>query len=137
MPLQVTLEPDEKSIGDFLYLSSLTIAASEHATQVLSPLIVGSAEVLPLQCEAAQFYAINVIEVVDCLDHSQSEVVWFKDGSLAGIKRHIFKPRCLERKHIFKIPERKRSFVFVSDAFKQLIEDHQLTGLVFEKVWEG
>ncbi len=82
------------------------------------------------------FWAVNVLEVLDCLDHSLSEFEYLASGNLKHITRYVFKPNCIENKPIFKIPERKGKQIFVSDEFKALVENNGLKGLTFKKVWE-
>ena len=52
-----------------------------------------------------------------------------------GIKRHKFKPDCVGDVPIFKLPGNPGTRPYVNDKFKQLIEDYNLTGLEFRKVW--
>jgi len=109
------------------------------ARQCLEPLVGDCVELLPLECEetgGSPLWAVNVIRVVDCLDHSQSKINYFRSGNIAGIARYVFKPGCLEGQHLFRMPEHNYGWVIASDTFKNRVEGCGLTGLVFELAWE-
>ena len=42
--------------------------------------LLGSVEVLPLDCEEGTFFAINVTKVIDCIDYEKSSYKTFRDG---------------------------------------------------------
>lgn len=110
----------------------------ERAAQVLDTLLADQAELLPLQHPDKTLYAINVIRVVDALDHERSEIEWLAGRPLAKkIHKYVFKPQALEGCTIFKIPERKSLRVFVTDAFKEAVEANKLKGFSFELLWDS
>jgi len=47
-----------------------------------------------------------------------------------------FLPECYGEKPIFKIPEWVLSDVFVTDAFKDIVEQNELKGLIFKEIPE-
>ena len=96
-----------------------------------------SVEFLPAFYQHITLYALNVVEVIDCLDHQKSEFEYFPDGGIRRIKKYQLKSDLLHNKHIFKIPERIMGTTYVSDDFKNLIEQNGLSGLIFNKIWEG
>lgn len=108
------------------------------ARQCLEPLVGDCVEMLPLECGetgGSPLWAVNVIRVVDCLDHKQSEFTYFKSGSIKGIRRYVFKPGCLEGQHLFRMPEHNYGWVIASDTFKNRVKSCGLTGLEFELAW--
>ena len=138
-PIPVRLFEEEgeepKPLGDFPSLfAGVPPVFSKKALDVLTPLIGDSIEALPLAGVGDDFCVINV-EVVDCLDQQRSKYERFESsGRIAYITRYVFRENCLENKHIFRIPELPLSAVFVSDAFKALVEVNDLQGLIFERV---
>ncbi|MCY4073054.1 MAG: hypothetical protein OXG60_17305 [Chloroflexi bacterium] len=85
-----------------------------------------------------QYYVINVLTTLDCLDFDQSEFTYFEStGGIRSIRKRVFKPDCIGDTPIFKLPILNRVTTYVTDSFKQLVEDNNLTGLEFRKVWEG
>jgi len=122
--------------GDFPGLpGGIPPVFSERALKILSPIILDDIEALPLNNSTAQLYAINVLTVSDCLDQSRSQMQLFNDNRVMVIERYAFKENCLQDKHIFKIPEQLGNLVYVSGAFKTLIEENGLTGLEFKKIY--
>lgn len=132
VPVAVKIERKEQS-GDFPSLpGGIPPVFRQQALDILYPLIADSIEVLPLICETEKLYAINVLEVVDCLDHSRSRFKRFSDGGIMRVEEYVFREGCIE-KDIFRIPE-VDIFIFVSDTFKMLVEDNELEGLIFRQI---
>lgn len=137
-PLTVRIEEHNAlPLPDFPYLGAKVLAASDRAAEILRLTLQDTVEFLELIHEEKQFYAINVLTVLNCLDKARSEFERFQYGGIKRIKRHQFRAACVEGHRIFKIPETNCAAIYVNDEVKQLIEDAQLTGLEFYKVWEG
>lgn len=119
--------------GDFPSFFAIGVIFSEKALQVLSPLIQNSIQVIPLQCEEGRFDLIHVSDVVDCLDLERSVVDYILGGDLIShVEHYEFKDlELLEGKGIFTI-QGLRASTFVTDAFKALVEEHDLRGLLWE-----
>ncbi len=119
-------------------LSSHIPVFDEEAIDILSDLLDGHAEILPLDCQDGEFYAINITKVLDCIDYDKSEYKMFRDGKrIMRFKKYEFKEEMVKGKHIFKIVDEPLRRPFVSDEFRQRIIDNQLTGFVFELVWDS
>jgi len=130
-PIPVKFKKGQRR-GDFPFLLTSIPVFSERALQVLKPLVANKVEVLPLECQEELLYAINVLDVVDCLDHSRS-----KFGFISGyrtIKQYAFKKGSIGGHHLFKLDETPQNDVLVSNRFKSLVEQNGLLGLTFEPV---
>jgi hypothetical protein len=125
---------ETKPLGDFpSVFAGVPPVFSKRSLKVLDPLIGDSIEALPLVGVGDDFSVINV-KVIDCLDHQRSRYVRFENSErIMYIEHYAFKESRLENKHIFRIPEVILSAVFVSDAFKALVEENDLQGLIFER----
>jgi hypothetical protein len=83
--------------------------------------------------------AIRVVEKLDCIDRDQTKLIYRPDGSLNIIRPFenlVIRSSAVVDKHIFCIdvyPYR----LFVSNEFKLLVEKHNLTGIIFNKVTES
>jgi hypothetical protein len=138
---------------DFPSLHGYVPVFTTRAWGVLQPLIGHSVEALPLVCDTrivvpkrgdkmrvpagpfGPFYAINVLNFVDCLDYDHSEIVWFSHGVVMLVESYAFKnPGLLRGKHIFRLPETRALEVLVSDEFKNTVEKNNLVGLEFPKL---
>lgn len=124
----VLWEPGDVKRGDFPCIGGAVPVFTERAVKTLRPLIGDSVEILPLVCDEDDLYIINVIDVVDCLDRERSKLKFFSSGAVMRVEHYVFVEEALRGKHIFKIPERPVA-VFVSDAFKFVVEGEGLEGL--------
>ena len=131
------------SIANFPnWSSAVGLVCDTEAKEVIRELIEDHVEFLPLAYYAgfekkasdSKYSAINVLKILDCLDSKKTE---FGRWPLKTIKKYVFKPHCIGETPIFKLPIHNRVTTYVTDEFKQLVEDHHLTGLEFHKVWEG
>ncbi|MCG8402552.1 MAG: hypothetical protein MJA84_13340, partial [Firmicutes bacterium] len=52
-------------------LSSHIPVFDDRSVEVVKELLNGHAEILPLACSDGEFYAINVTEVLDCIDYEK------------------------------------------------------------------
>ena len=112
---------------------------SRRALEVLRPLIKDSIEELEFQFEEAEYYGINVTAVLDVIDYSKSEYRTYSDGKrIMVFEKYVFK-QCDELKehNIFKIVDEPRRKAFVSDKFKQMVEENNLSGFKFKLVWDS
>ena len=57
------------------------------------------------------------------------------DHAILAIYKYAFKEEAIKDKHLFKCPEMKDLEVYVSAAFKRLVEDNQLVGLAFRPIY--
>ncbi|MCG8351306.1 MAG: hypothetical protein MI924_26335 [Chloroflexales bacterium] len=133
-PIEVAFLPDDQRLpGDFSSAGG-AIIANQRALDLLHPLVAGCVEVLPLICKTATLYAMNVIKVIDCLDHAQSRFVYFSDGGIMRVEQYVFKVGCIGDTHLFKIPEQIRHRVYGSDTFKATVERNHLQGMLFSQI---
>ncbi len=119
-------------------LSSHIPVFDKKTVEILADLLNNHAEILPLDCQDGEFYAINITKVLDCIDYEKSEYKMFRDGKrIMRFKSYVFKKEVVKDKHIFKIIDEPLRKPFVSDEFRQRIIEHQLTGFDFRLVWDS
>jgi Immunity protein family (Imm11) len=105
---------------------------------VVKDLIKDSAEALPLLCDEGEFYAINVIEVLDCINYDKAQFKTFRDGKrIMRFIKYEFTKNVVNGKHIFKIVDEPLRRPFVSNEFRQRVIDCNLKGFKFELVWDS
>jgi hypothetical protein len=108
------------------------------ALDAVKDLIKDGAETLPLLCTEGEFYAINVIEVLDCINYNKAKFKTFRDGKrIMRFIEYEFIKNVVNRKHIFKIIDEPLRRPFVSDEFRQRVIDYNLKGFKFELVWDS
>jgi hypothetical protein len=123
--------------GDFPSLIGGVPVFSLRAWEVLRPLIDNTVEALPLETDGGSYYMIHVLDHIDALDYARAEVTRFSEGDVMWVDSYAFKPGLLKGKHMFKLPESARSLVYVSEAFKTLVEKAGLEGLNLEYLAEA
>lgn len=119
-------------------LSSHVPVFDKVAVNTMKSLISKSVEILPLLCEDGEFFAINVINVIDCIDYDNSSYEMYDHGKrIMCFNKYAFIEEKVKGKHIFKIIDEPRRSPFVSDEFKKLVEESNLTGFKFVLVWDS
>jgi len=109
-----------RPVRDFVSWSDPIV--SERAKNCLEPVIGPFVEFLPFaSIKGKSFYAVNVLEVIDCLNRRASEPC---------VGKFVFNEKKLRPVPIFKVP--KVTHIFVSDVFAQIVVDHKLTGAGFD-----
>src|SRR5438045_3641668 len=75
-PIRVNVDATAGGAGDFPSLQEGAVPVfSERALDALGPLIQGRIEALPIVHPNGQYFLINVLDIVDCLDESRSGIV--------------------------------------------------------------
>lgn len=131
-PLAVNVDRTKKRSSDFPSLYGPIPVFSERAVGALAPLLGDFVEPLPLQCSSkTPYFAMNVLSVVDALDRKKSEIEYDSDGDVTFVRRYSLIKKRIGKLNIFKLPETKALEVFVSEAFRECVEEEGLTGLKF------
>lgn len=140
-PVPMRRQPAERrkfrgQLSDFSEFGGLGLGFSERALEVLTPLVGDVIEALPLDCPDCKekFYAINVLDLADCLDEARSDVSYFNAGDIMWINHYAFKPGSTEGHHLFKVKQMPIGEVLVSPEFKQRVEESGLVGALFREV---
>jgi hypothetical protein len=108
------------------------------ALDQVSDLILDGAEVLPMLSLDGEFYAINVTDVLDCIDYDKSVFKKFSDGKrIMRFIKYEFIADIVRGKHIFKIVDEPLRRPFVSDEFRKRVINNNLLGFKFKLVWES
>lgn len=112
-------------------LSMRVPAVTYHAWEVLKPYIRHEVEALPLDCKDEPIFALNVINLADCLDVSRSQLEFFNDSSIMEVKEYAFREHCIDDFYLFVIKELPLSGLLVTDRFRKIVEENGLVGLNF------
>ena len=75
---------------------------------------------------------------MDAIDYEKSVYKTFRDGKrILAFKKYAFIPEVVMNTPIFKISDEKTRYAFVSDEFKQIVENNNLKGFKFVLVWDS
>src|SRR4030095_1391831 len=107
---------------------------SARAVAILGDVLTKNGELLPLNCIDGDYFAYNVLNLVSALDQEKSDIVRFPTGRIMTVRKYALNEDKLAGQMIFKIPEIVLLSVFVTDRFKNKIEDAGLTGFCFIEI---
>lgn len=81
---------------------------------------------------------INIITVLNCIDYEHAKYKMFSDQKrIMRFETYSFFEDKINQTHIFKIIDEPVRKPFVSDTFKNAVEEAGLTGFRFELVWDS
>jgi hypothetical protein len=141
--------PDIKS--DLPYVSGLAIQLifNRRAIEVLSDLLEGNGELLPLICDEGEYWLFNITRFIDALDSERTEFKleseldpdWVQIGDepeVMLISKYEFHVDQIRDLTIFKIPSKYRNRMpLVTDKFVQRVNEAGLVGFGFELLWSS
>lgn len=122
---------------DIIYWPPLLFASSARAIELLDDLIPATSQIIPLACKGREdIRYVNLTEVHDVLDMKRSKADWISKGFASSVSRYVFRlPQRFDR-HFFILPNTYLRF-YVTDHFKQRVEESGLKGFKFEEVWSS
>ena len=135
----VRLEPEKKlplsnAPGFFSHIPVI----DKRSKDILENYISDFVEILPLINDERDFWAINITNVLDCVDYGKSIYKMFPDGKrILRFKKYSFIEKKLIGENIFKIKDELLAAPFVSDEFKNIVDFNNLTGFKFRLVWDS
>lgn len=122
--------------GDFPYLSSHVPVASPRAWEMLRPHIEQAVQALPLDVQGEEYQALNVLDVLDCLDPERSELR-VSDGEVVGVRRWALREDVVEGHDIFKARNAELQVALASEQFRGWVEEAGLKGARLDPVSEA
>lgn len=125
----------DKPIGDVSSISTSSYIINEKAYKVLYPYLKEHSQIFQLKNENKIFYVINVTDIIDCLDYEKSEVKYFSSSNrVMDIEKYAFHSGKLKKATIFKIPEFPKGISYVTEEFKKVVEENNITGFKFKEL---
>lgn len=110
----------------------------KKAVDILNKYLKHTAEILPVYSKDGEFYIINIINVLDCIDYKKSKYRMFPNSDRIMIfQSYAFIEERLRGTDIFKIKDEPRRSAFVTDNFKNCVLENELSGFKFQLVWSG
>ena len=121
------LHGGKRKLGDYIDdLRGGAIILENAAIEKLKP-VMSNIEILPLKCSFGDYWAINVIDVLECIDYEKSEFILLSDDLIEGRPRimhftkYVFNKERIEEYNVFKIVDEPKSAIFVSDIFVESV----------------
>ena len=126
-----------KETGDVLPVDISAVVVNERCFNIIKPYIQDAVQVLSAKSKKQKLFALNVTAVRDCLDYDNSKLKHFSSsGRIMRIEKYAFRRKILSNAFIFKIPEEVHTHPYVTDDFKNLIEQNGIKGFKFVLVWQ-
>ncbi len=125
----------EKPIGDVSSISTSSYIINEKAYNVLYPYLKEHSQIFRLKNKNKIFYVINVTDIIDCLDYEKSELKRFpSSGRVMRVTKYVFRTKKLKNATIFKLPEFPKGISYVTEQFKKVVEENNITGFKFKEL---
>jgi len=129
--LMVRGEP--KRYSDFFLVDdSAVVAISQKAAEGFRKVLDKKVELLPIETDMGKYYAINVINFIDCLNKPDSIYTATNSGVIVNYAQLEFDETRLDGNAIFKIPELPY-ITLITDDIRTLCARESLRGLMFDK----
>lgn len=137
-------------VSDFIAVDCLTINTgtdgfliSEHARQVLAPLLTKVGEFWRVWVLDQPYWWLNCMALIEALDRKKTDADWSEVsgewGSFSWIsttRRLAFRASQLRQAPpLFRIPEYPQGILFAREALERAIRYHGLIGFRFDPVW--
>lgn len=142
-PLEVEyIERSFKSKYDCSGFNQGAFIFNQKTVKALQPVLEGKVEVLPLVHIGTptpdHIFAINVVNLLDCLDYEKAKVKIDKEYNVVTkVLQYAFQIEMVIDESIFKMPQHRGTRIFVTEKFVQAVQENQITGLDFEEVWDS
>lgn len=138
-PMYLTSEGgDCQADFSLINISINLLLFSSRAWLILEPFIGNDAETLPVFSDCDEkLVLINFLATawVDCLDKENSKINYSDlDGRPVSVKKYVFRKEMIQDRLLFRIPETAHFQTFVTEKFKNLVEQEKLTGLALLRV---
>jgi hypothetical protein len=120
--------------ADFPWLGSHVLILRDRAVETVGSILDDYGELLPLDCEQANLWLLNVCRIVDALDEEESDLIRFSTGRIMKIQKAVFRDKLLSDAHIFKLPQMVRGSIYLTEDVAQQIQQARLQGIGFRVV---
>ncbi|WP_366346932.1 DUF1629 domain-containing protein [Paenibacillus amylolyticus] len=101
-------------------------------------ILTNEVEFLPITNDNMELFMLNVTNILDCVDYNRSGIDRFKDGSWFRFNKLVFDATKIpDGTCMFKIKETAGVQVFVTEKFKEWIEEHKFKGLNFSVIYDS
>jgi hypothetical protein len=142
-PVDMYVFNPKKKKGNFYSLGGVgALVFDEQTLEIMRTVFEMSGEILPLNLDGSEIYALNVLECVNALDQKNTKWEYYDNGEKRKILNHFFHRSRITESSIFKIPETSKTQVLTyseikdpMDEFFSLYMKYNLRGLQFEEIY--
>jgi hypothetical protein len=87
-----------------------------------------------------RYFLLHFLKYLNAIDYEKAELIKLRSGAITGVEKYAFKPSIIKDEHLFKVTLGDRHYttaVFVTEEFKQMLENSNLKGFEFIEVWDS
>jgi len=113
---------------------------SEKAKICLESHLKDCVEFIPLKYGCANYYLLNVIQIVDAIDYDKAVLRKLDTGLVVGIEKYSFIENEMKNVCMFKVLLGEKIYnseTYISSELKEKIEGCDLVGFKFSEVWDS
>jgi hypothetical protein len=121
--------------ADVPWLGSGLLAMTDRAAALLGPLLTEDGVLLPAESDEGTRWIFHATRVIDALDEAHSLVEWLPSGKALRVTYPIFFPDRIAHAVVFRIPQFRRSPLYMTAGLVERITNAGLRGTRFEQVW--
>jgi hypothetical protein len=135
-PIVLQRDREFLQVGDFPTLIDYFALPlfSTRAWSSLEDLVNGWCEGLPVSTdEGDELVLVHMLGMIPCLDESKSVFTRNRTTQrINSIQEYVLNEECIGSRHLFQATLEQGADVFVSDAFRAIVEESSLQGLLFK-----
>ncbi|MGO4530030.1 DUF1629 domain-containing protein [Paenibacillus sp. 2TAF8] len=129
---------NKRSYHDFPDFILGKLIVTGEVKDALIPLIQSHVEFLELMHDSLDLYVVNVITILDCVDWKRSDVMYTSKGRFSRFNTIFFDvSKIRPGTAIFKLKETASHQIYVTEEFKELVNQHKFKGLDFTLVFDS
>nr|WP_154960466.1 hypothetical protein [Paenibacillus xylanexedens] len=132
----ITLQ--KRSYHDFPDFTLGKLIVTDKVREVMAIPLQTQVEFLSLLHESLDLSVVNVINILDCVDWKRTDVMYTSKGRFSRFNKIVFElSKVPSGTYIFKIKETASHQIYVTEEFKQLVEQYKFKGLDFTLVFDS
>ena len=138
-PVVTYVASDDRRTSDFLSLGFVPVL-NARCVEALEDLLLENGEILTLESTEGEFYAYNVLNIIDALDTQKSAIEWFPvlrsrvgPPGIRSVGRYCFRSEAIGHSAFFRVPSLQHE-LFVTETVEERVSQWGLTGFVFERL---
>lgn len=129
---KIMLSGEPKKSTDFYEIKNTgMISISKPGIEVFNKVLEGKKELLPILTDLGEFFALNNLNYINCLDVKNSSFSQVSNGLISTYTNLSFISNKIKNEYLFKIPELPYTN-FITSNFKDYYYKGFLAGLDFE-----
>lgn len=125
------LKFEKGNMCDFIHIKPGVMACTPRVKEAIFDEVSNEVQFIPVNVEGIELYVVNVINVIDALNHDESVIKCLPDGRIMKMSPCVIDESKVFGSLFFKIPENSCKAFFGTEKLKELVESKGFAGLRF------